>query len=110
MGARREGRRVGYGEAMADSLRFEIRVKPGAKGHGVGGTHGDDGPLNVSVQQKAVDGAANKGVVRLLATVLQVRPRQLRIVSGHTHRTKLVELTDPPAGTAERLDFWRNKS
>ena len=90
-------------------MRFEIRVKPGAKGHGVGGTWGDDGPLNVMVQEKAVDGEANDAALRLLATVLKVRPRQLSIVAGHTHRTKLVELTDPPAETGDRLRHWRAK-
>ena len=97
-------------EIDQDSLRFEIRVKPGAKGHGVGGTHGVKGPLNVTVQEKAIDGKANDAALRLLATVLRVRPRQLRIVSGHTHRTKLVELTDPNPDTGERLDHWRHKS
>jgi len=94
--------------ATREPLRFEIRVKPGAKGDGVGGTHGEGGPLNVTVQQRAVDGAANKAALELLATVLKVRPRQLDIVSGHTHRTKLIELTDPPDGVAARLDHWRN--
>lgn len=92
-----------------DSFRFEIRVKPGAKGHGVGGTHGPDGPLNVMVQAKAVDGAANRAALDLLATVLRVRPRQLRIVSGETHRTKLVEVLDPPADVGRRLEHWRNR-
>lgn len=92
------------------SLRFEIRVKPGSKGLGaVGGTWGDDGPLNVAVQEKAFDGKANRAAIRLLATVLKVRPRQLSIVSGHNHRTKLVELTDPAPDTPERLAYWRNK-
>lgn len=95
--------------AARDPLRFEIRVKPGAKSDSVGGTHGDGGPLNVTVQQRAVDGAANNAALELLATVLKVRPRQLEIVAGRTHRTKLIELTDPPDGVAGRLDRWRNK-
>ena len=90
-----------------DTQRFAIRVKPGAKGHGVGGTWGDQQALNVWVQEPAIDGRATAAALALLATVLRVRPRQLRVVTGETHRTKLVEVSDPPADLAERLAHWR---
>jgi uncharacterized protein YggU (UPF0235/DUF167 family) len=82
-------------------------VKPGAKGEGVGGTWGTDGPLNVTVRARAIDGGANRQALRLLATVFGVRPRQLSIVKGAKDRTKVVEVVDPPADFDERLARWR---
>lgn len=92
------------------SARFTIRVKPGAKSHGVGGTWGDERALNVSVQEKAIDGKANRAALELLATVLGVNKRQLQIVSGATHRTKLVEVVDPPDDLGDRLEHWRQRN
>ena len=94
---------------MGDSVRFEVRVKPGAKGSSVGGTWGEGRALNVSVHERAVDSRANTAVVELLATVLKVKKHQLSIVSGHVHRTKLIEVVNPPEGIAERLEWWRNR-
>ena len=95
------------GKPASTPLRFEIRVKPGDKSTSVGGTHGDGGPLNVMVKENAKDGEANEAALELLATVLKVRKRQLRILSGHTHRTKLVEVSEPTVTTLQRLDHWR---
>jgi uncharacterized protein YggU (UPF0235/DUF167 family) len=89
------------------TTRFSIRVKPGARSDGVGGTWGEAGTLEVSVRAKAIDGRANAAVLELLATVLKLRKRQLRIVVGATHRTKVVEVTDPPADLEQRLERWR---
>jgi len=95
---------------VTDTLRFEVRAKPGARSTSVGGTWGDTGALNVAVPEKAVDRKANDAVLDLLATVLKVRKRQLSIVHGVTHRTKVIEVTDPPPGTAELLDSWRTRN
>lgn len=95
---------------MTDTMRFEVRAKPGASGTSVGGTWGESGALKVSVPEKAVDRKANDAVLDILATVLKVRKRQLNIVHGVTHRTKVIEVTDPPPGTAELLDSWRARS
>lgn len=89
--------------------RFTIRVKPGAKGDHLGGTWGDNGPLNVWVSKPAVDGAANRAAVEILAAALKLHKRQLEIVAGHTARTKTVEVSDPPADLDQRLDRWRSK-
>lgn len=89
------------------SARFSIRVKPRAQSESVGGVWGDDGILNVTVRQLAVDGAANKAALELLATVLRVRKGQLQIVAGRSHRTKVVEVSDPPEDLEARLDRWR---
>ena len=55
---------------------------------------GPDGMLTVYVKERAVDGAANEGVVAALATHWGVKKRDIRIVSGHTARIKTIEVTD----------------
>jgi hypothetical protein len=59
--------------------------------------------LLAAVQAPAVDGKANKAVVRALATALEISRRNLRIVGGERSRDKLVEVADPPADMSERL-------
>ncbi|NNE94691.1 MAG: DUF167 domain-containing protein [Acidimicrobiales bacterium] len=92
---------------MADSLRFEVRVRPRARSTSVGGTWGPADALVVSVTDPAVDGRANRAVLKLLASALHVRPRQLSIASGAHHRSKVIELSDPPPGTRDRLEHLR---
>jgi uncharacterized protein len=83
------------------TLRFEIRVKPGASRTAVGGRRGD--ALVVAVTAPAVDGRANEAVRRALADAFEVRRRQVIIVRGERARDKVVEIAEPPAGTPDRL-------
>lgn len=55
---------------------------------------GPDGVLTVFVRERAVEGAANDGVVAALAAHLGVRKGDVRIVAGHTARIKTVEVDD----------------
>lgn len=55
---------------------------------------GADGMLTVFVRERAVEGAANEGVVAALAKHWGVRKRDVRVVAGHTARVKTVELDD----------------
>jgi uncharacterized protein YggU (UPF0235/DUF167 family) len=93
------------------SVTFQVRVRPGAKGDHVGGTWGEsaDGPLNVWVSKPAVDGAANKATIQILAAALKVRKRQLSITAGHKRRTKTLCLEEPPADLDARLNAWRSR-
>lgn len=73
--------------------RHRIHVKPGStKGPLV--EVGDDGLLTVFVRERAVDGAANDGVVAALARHWGVRKRDVRIVAGRTARIKTVEIDE----------------
>ena len=74
-------------------MRFEIRVKPGAKNDRVGGTWGEDA-LVVAVKARAVDGAANAAVVKVLADSLNIPKSAVEIVHGHRSRTKLIDVSD----------------
>ena len=94
------------------SVTFQVRVRPGAKGDHVGGTwgEGDDGPLNVWVSAPAVDGAANKATIQILAAALRVRKRQLSITAGQKGRVKTLCLESPPVDIGARLDAWRSQA
>ena len=67
-----------------------MRVSPGARRSEVVGRLGDSWKLGV---RSAPDrGRANDEVIALLARTLGLSARDVRIVSGHTSRDKLVEL------------------
>lgn len=73
--------------------RYRIQVKPGSK-KGPLVEKGAEGLLTVFVRERAVEGAANDGVVAALAAHLGVRKGDVRIVAGHTARIKTVEVDD----------------
>lgn len=69
-------------------VRFAVRLAPRSSSNRVDGVL--DGVLKVRVTEAAVDGAANTALVYLLADVLDVARRDVRIVAGATSRLKLV--------------------
>ena len=66
-------------------------VKPGSK-KGPLVVAADDGSLTVFLQQRAVDGAANEGLIALLATHFGVSKSRVTIESGFTSRIKRVSI------------------
>jgi len=87
---------------MASATRISVRLTPRASREEIVGLR--DGVLQVRVTAPPVDGAANEALVRLLAKALHVPPRDLRIASGATARTKVVEVAGLNASAvAERL-------
>ena len=73
--------------------RYGITVKPGSK-KGPLVEVAEDGSLTVFVRERAVDGAANDGVIRLLAEHFGVSKSRVEIVRGHTSRSKLVSVDE----------------
>ena len=67
-------------------------MHPGAKVAAVGGSH--DGALVVRVRQRAVEGKATQAALKALAQALGVDARDVRLVTGATSRTKVVEIDD----------------
>ena len=85
-----------------DTTRLRVRVVTGAKEPGIVGRYGDAWKLRVTAPPER--GAANAAVVGLLAAALGLQPRDVRLVSGHASRDKIVELAGlPPAETEARL-------
>ena len=72
------------------TLRVTIRVKPRASRRALLGV--TEGALDVAVTAPPVDGAATDAVCELLAHTLEVRRRDVRVVSGATSRTKILEI------------------
>ncbi len=89
-------------EARPGGVRFPVRVPPRASGTEVAGTQ--QGALKVRLQAPPVDGAANEALVDFLAESLGVPRRQVRIVSGATARTKVVEVTGVDVDAVMRLE------
>jgi len=75
-------------------VRVRVRVRPAAPATRVGGRWGadDDPALVVRVRTPAVDGRANSAVVAALAEAFGVRRAAVRLVTGATSRTKVVEV------------------
>jgi uncharacterized protein (TIGR00251 family) len=75
---------------VARGVRFDVRVQPRASRSEVAGEH--DGALRVRLAAPPVDGAANEALMELLADVLRVAKRDVRIVAGEASRRKVVEI------------------
>ena len=71
-------------------MQYSVRVKPGSRKGPL--VEEDADALVVYVTERAVDGAANDGVVRALAAHFGVRARDVTILRGHTSRIKRVEV------------------
>ncbi len=71
-------------------MQYTIRVKPGSRKGPLVTTDADG--LTVFVPERAVDGAANDAVVRVLADHFSVRQRDITILRGHSSRIKRVEV------------------
>ncbi|MGL6279699.1 MAG: DUF167 domain-containing protein [Gaiella sp.] len=82
--------------------RLRLRVAPGARTTGVVGRYGEG--WKVRVAAAPAEGRANEAVVALIAHELALRRTAVRIVSGHSGRDKVVELTGlGPAEVERRL-------
>ncbi|MFE5671346.1 DUF167 domain-containing protein [Agromyces sp. NPDC056523] len=75
-------------------MELTVRVKPGSRrGPLVEATPDDPASsLTVHVRERAVDGAANAGVVAALAAHFDVPRRDVEIIRGHTARIKRVRV------------------
>lgn len=74
-------------------MRITVQVKPGSK-KGPLVITGDDGSLTVFIKERAVDGAANEGLIATLAKHYGVPKSAISIESGFTSRIKRVNLPD----------------
>ena len=67
-----------------------MRVKPGSSKGPLVEANGES--YTVYVQQRAVDGQANAGVIALLSKHFKVAKSRIEIVRGHSSRTKIVQI------------------
>ncbi|MBN9214023.1 MAG: hypothetical protein ABS62_13645 [Microbacterium sp. SCN 70-200] len=73
-------------------MQYTVRVKPGSRKGPLVETDAEG--LIVYVRERAVDGAANDGVIAALAQHFGVRKRDVTILRGHTSRIKRVEVDE----------------
>ncbi|HWV58005.1 MAG TPA: DUF167 domain-containing protein [Longimicrobiales bacterium] len=72
------------------AVRLRVRVQPRASRTEIAGEH--DGALRVRLTSPPVEGAANRQLVELLADTFRIPKSAVRVVSGESGRSKLVEL------------------
>jgi uncharacterized protein YggU (UPF0235/DUF167 family) len=82
-------------------MRLRIRVHPGARRPGVGGSH--DGALVVRVRERAVDGRATEAALTAVAAALSVPRREVTLIAGATSRTKTLDIPPTDPATLARL-------
>ena len=87
--------------AVPGGVRFGVRVQPRASRSEIRGIHGD--ALRVRLAAPPVDGAANAALIALLAAELGVARNAIRITSGASSRTKVVEVAGIDRAAADRL-------
>lgn len=76
---------------MGAMATITVRVKPGSRKGPLVDT-GGDGEMTVFLRERAVDGKANQGLIRVLAEHFGVPKSRVSIVRGHSARTKIVEI------------------
>lgn len=83
---------------MSVGTTFHVRVTPRGGADRIEGV-GEAGELRVRVRAAPADGAANAGLLRLLAGALGVAPSNVRIERGVSSRTKRMSVdgVDPAA-------------
>ena len=84
----------------ATGVRLRLRVQPRASREEMAGVAG--GVIRVRLTAPPVDGAANEALVRFLAARLSVARSAVVLVSGHTGRSKAVEVAGLTAEEAAR--------
>jgi uncharacterized protein (TIGR00251 family) len=77
-------------EQRNESVRVRIRVQPRASRTEIAGEH--DGALKVRVAAPPVDGAANEELVRFIAKRMGVAQSRVRVTTGETGRSKVIEI------------------
>jgi uncharacterized protein len=92
------------------ATRLAVRVAPGSARPAVVGRHGTGWKLRVTAPPER--GKANAAVVRLVAGAAGVAEQDVRVVSGHAARDKILELTgiDPDELERRLLAAGRNGS
>jgi len=83
-----------------DGTRLRLRLVPRASTTALAGLQGDAVKLRVAAPP--VEGKANAAALEHLADVLDVRRRDLEIVSGATARTKVVRVAGLDGPTVAR--------
>ena len=72
------------------SVRFEVYIQPRASKTELAGVH--DGVIKIRIAAPPVENAANRALIDFIAQHLGIAKRCVRVVSGGTHRRKVLEV------------------
>jgi uncharacterized protein YggU (UPF0235/DUF167 family) len=86
--------------------RLTLKVRAGARQTQFAGKYGDAWKLHLSAQP--VDGQANLAIIRFLAKLAGVRQASVRIVTGFTGTTKIIEIEGIDSEILERAILESN--
>ena len=78
---------------------LSVVVQPGSRRPGVVGHHGDAVKLRVAAPAEA--GRANRAVCDLVASLLDIRPAHVTVISGATSRQKRLAIRSVPSASVE---------
>jgi uncharacterized protein (TIGR00251 family) len=81
--------------------RLTVKVHPRARRSGIAGRLGEAWKLDLAAPP--VDGKANEECVRFFAELANVPRARVRIVTGATSRTKVVEIEGMEQASLDRL-------
>lgn len=84
-----------------NAVRFSVRLQPRASKTEIAGLQGAS--LKIRVTSPPVDGLANEAMIGFLSDSLGISRRNVCIVSGHTSRTKVVEVSEVGLEAVQRL-------
>lgn len=73
-------------------MKISVKVKPNSKNESVKEVSKNN--YIISVNSPPEDGKANKAVVKILAKYLNIKQWQIEIISGHTSKQKLINITE----------------
>ena len=71
-------------------MKITIKAKPGARQNKIEDL--GNGILEVSVMARPVEGKSNLAVIELLSEYFDVPKSNVKIISGHTAKQKIIEI------------------
>jgi len=95
--------------ARADGVRVAVRLSPRAAQDRIQGTAVEaDGSrsLKCAVSAAAVEGKANRALVRLLAKSWHLPKSSIELIRGAAERRKLLHIKGEPRALVALLDRW----
>jgi len=92
-----------YMQESNNGVIIKVFIQPRSSKNMITGLYGD--ALKIKLTAPPVDGAANKMCIKFLAKCLNVSKSSLKILSGHTSRTKriLIRSKGPSPSCAEQI-------
>lgn len=93
-------------DARVDGVRLTIRLTPRARRNavlGVSDTADGDRMLKVVVTAAPEGGKANEALIKLLAKQWHLAKSDIRLISGHSARTKVLQIDGPPGTVAAAI-------